>query len=96
MGNCRDCGGARTEGSLHQARLRNIIDDILTLLNKEGLTSRQSLNLLEQLSGIIEMGQWLKILSLALVTLWGFLPLVNLLVRSGNIPSFIGSIPAIS
>jgi len=34
-----------------------IIDRILALLNKHGLTSHQSMNLLEQLSGIIEMGQ---------------------------------------
>ncbi len=35
-----------------------IIDDILELLNKNGLTSHQSLNhLLERLGGIIEMGQ---------------------------------------
>ena len=35
----------------------NIIDDILALLNKNGLTSHQSLNLLERLGRIIEMGQ---------------------------------------
>ena len=34
-----------------------IIDDILQLLNKHGLTSQQSLNLLERLGQIIEMGQ---------------------------------------
>jgi hypothetical protein len=34
-----------------------IIDDILALLNKNGLTSHQSKNLLERLGGIIEMGQ---------------------------------------
>ena len=34
-----------------------IIDDILALLNKNGLTSPQSLNLLERLGRIIEMGQ---------------------------------------
>ena len=34
-----------------------IIDDILELLNKNGLTSHQSMNLLERLGGIIEMGQ---------------------------------------
>ena len=34
-----------------------IIDDILELLNKRGLTSRQSMKLLERLGGIIEMGQ---------------------------------------
>ena len=34
-----------------------IIDDILELLNKHGLTSHQSVNLLERLGGIIEMGQ---------------------------------------
>lgn len=34
-----------------------IIDDILALLNKNGLTSHQALNLLEQLGRIIEMGQ---------------------------------------
>ena len=34
-----------------------IIDEILALLNKNELTSRQSLSLLERLGGIIEMGQ---------------------------------------
>jgi hypothetical protein len=34
-----------------------IIDDILELLNKNGLTSHQSQNLLERLWRIIEMGQ---------------------------------------
>ena len=34
-----------------------IIDDILALLNKHGLTAHQSKNLLERLGGIIEMGQ---------------------------------------
>ena len=34
-----------------------IIDDILALLNQHGLTSHQSLNLLERLGRIIEMGQ---------------------------------------
>ena len=34
-----------------------IIDDILELLNKNGVTSHQSLNLLERLGRIIEMGQ---------------------------------------
>lgn len=34
-----------------------IIDDILALLNTHGLTSHQSLNSLERLGGIIEMGQ---------------------------------------
>ena len=34
-----------------------IIDDILELLNKNGLTSYQSMNLLERLGRIIEMGQ---------------------------------------
>ena len=34
-----------------------IIDDILALLNKNGLTSQQSLNLLERLGRIIEIGQ---------------------------------------
>lgn len=34
-----------------------IIDDMLELLNKNGLTSHQSLNLLERLGRIIEMGQ---------------------------------------
>jgi hypothetical protein len=33
-----------------------IIDDILALLNKHGLTSHQSQNLLERLGRIIEMG----------------------------------------
>jgi hypothetical protein len=35
----------------------NIIDDILELLNKNGLNSHQSMNLLERLGRIIEMGQ---------------------------------------
>ena len=34
-----------------------MIDDILELLNKHGLTSHQSMNLLERLVRIIEMGQ---------------------------------------
>lgn len=34
-----------------------IIDDILELLNKHGLTSHQSMNLLDRLGRIIEMGQ---------------------------------------
>ena len=34
-----------------------IIDDLLAVLNQHGLTSHQSLNLLERLGGIIEMGQ---------------------------------------
>ena len=34
-----------------------IIGDILELLNKNGLTSHQSLSLLERLGGIIKMGQ---------------------------------------
>jgi hypothetical protein len=34
-----------------------IIDDILELLNKHGLTSHQSMNLLERLGRIVEMGQ---------------------------------------
>lgn len=34
-----------------------IIDDILDLLNKHGLTSHQSMNLLERLGLIIELGQ---------------------------------------
>ena len=34
-----------------------IIDEILALLNKNGLTSHQSLTLLERLGSIIEMGQ---------------------------------------
>ena len=34
-----------------------IIDDILELLNKQGLPSRQSVKLLERLDRIIEMGQ---------------------------------------
>ena len=34
-----------------------IIDDILELLNKNGLTSHQSQNLLERLGEFIEMGQ---------------------------------------
>ena len=35
-----------------------IIDEILELLNKNGLTSHQSMTLLERLGRIIEMGQW--------------------------------------
>jgi hypothetical protein len=35
----------------------SIIDDMLELLNKHGLTSHQSQNLLERLGRIIEMGQ---------------------------------------
>ncbi len=35
----------------------NIIDDILALLNKNGLTPQESLNLLERLGRMIEMGQ---------------------------------------
>jgi hypothetical protein len=35
----------------------NIIDDILALLNKHGLTSHQSQSLLERLGRIIDMGQ---------------------------------------
>jgi hypothetical protein len=34
-----------------------IIDDILDLLNKNGLTSHQSIDLLERLGRMIEMGQ---------------------------------------
>ena len=34
-----------------------IIDDMLELLNKHGLTSHQSMNLLERLGRILEMGQ---------------------------------------
>ena len=34
-----------------------IIDNVLELLNKHGLTSNQSINLLERLGRIIEMGQ---------------------------------------
>jgi hypothetical protein len=34
-----------------------IIDDILALLNKHGLTSHQSMNLLEGLGSTIEIGQ---------------------------------------
>jgi hypothetical protein len=34
-----------------------IIDDILAPLNRHGLTSQQSQNLLERLGRIIEMGQ---------------------------------------
>ena len=34
-----------------------IIDDRLALLNKHGLTSHQSMNLLERSGGIIEIGQ---------------------------------------
>ncbi len=37
--------------------LHTIIDDILELLNKNGLTSHQSQNLLERLGRIIEMGR---------------------------------------
>jgi hypothetical protein len=34
-----------------------IIDVILAVFNTNGLTSQQSMNLLERLGGIIEMGQ---------------------------------------
>ena len=34
-----------------------IIDDLLTVLNQHSLTSQQSVNLLERLGRIIEMGQ---------------------------------------
>ena len=34
-----------------------IIDDILELLNKNGLTAHQSMNLLERLGRIIEVGE---------------------------------------
>lgn len=34
-----------------------IIDDLLALLNKHGLTSHQATNLLERVGNIIEMGQ---------------------------------------
>jgi hypothetical protein len=34
-----------------------IINDFFGLLNKHGLTSHQSMNLLERLGGIMEMGQ---------------------------------------
>jgi hypothetical protein len=37
-----------------------IIDDMLELLNKHWLTSQPSLNVLERLGGIIEMGQRLS------------------------------------
>lgn len=37
-----------------------IIDEILALLNKNGLTSHQSITLLERLGSIIEMGQRLS------------------------------------
>lgn len=37
-----------------------IIDDMLALLNKNGLTSHQATNLLERLGRIIEMGQRLS------------------------------------
>ena len=40
-----------------------IIDDILALLNKHGLTSHQSQNLLERLGRIIERGQRLPMSS---------------------------------
>ncbi len=45
------------EPSLLTETKNTIIDDLLALLNKNGLTSRQSLNLLERLGGIMEMGQ---------------------------------------
>ena len=45
------------EPDLHTETENNIIDDILALLNKHGLTSHQSQSLLERLGRIIEMGQ---------------------------------------
>ena len=44
------------EPYLLTATENKIIDDILALLNREGLTSHQSLNLLDRLGRIIEMG----------------------------------------
>ena len=46
------------EPSLLTATENKIIDDILELLNTNGLTSHQSMNLLERLGRIIELGQW--------------------------------------
>jgi len=37
---------------------RQIIGDMLDLLNTHGLTSHQSMSLLEYLGRIVEMGQW--------------------------------------
>ena len=45
------------EPSLLTETENTIIDDIIELLNKHGLTSYQSQNLLERLGRIIEMGQ---------------------------------------
>ena len=45
------------EPYLHTKTENKIIDYILELLNKHGLTSHQSMSLLERLGGIIEMGQ---------------------------------------
>jgi hypothetical protein len=45
------------KGLCTKQELHTIIDDILELLNKSGLTSHQSQNLLERLGRIIEMGQ---------------------------------------
>lgn len=44
------------EPYVHTETENTIIDDILDLLNKYGLTSHQSMNLLERLGLIIEMG----------------------------------------
>ena len=53
--------GKAVQGLLRRVRRtqteNTIIDDILPLLNKHGLTSHQSQNLLERLERIIEMGQ---------------------------------------
>ena len=46
------------EPYLHTETENTIIDDMLEMLNKHSLTSHQSLNLLELLGRIIEMGQW--------------------------------------
>ena len=45
------------EPSLLTETENKIIDDMLALLNQNGLTSHQSLNLLDRLGRIIEMGQ---------------------------------------
>ena len=45
------------ETHLLMETVNKIFDDMLELLNKYGLTSHQSMNLLERLGKIIEMGQ---------------------------------------
>jgi hypothetical protein len=60
-----------------------IIDDILELLNKHGLTSHQTQNLLERLGGIIQMGQRVAKGTTHLRCRTG-----NTFVNAGNLQSF--------